>query len=91
MFCIYILRSLINNQYYIGCTSDLNERLEKHNHGYVRSTKSYRPWEMMYYEEFITLKEARKRELEVKSWKSRRRIEALINKSKLSMAPSSNG
>ena len=82
MFYVYILRSLVNNRYYVGCTNDLENWLDKHNHGYVQSTKTYRPWEMIYHEAYGTLIEARKREREIKSWKSRKRIEALINKTK---------
>ena len=80
MYYVYILRSLVNNRYYIGCTNDLESRLAKHNQGYVQSTKAYRPWEMIYQEIYGTLGEARRRERELKSWKSRKRIEALINK-----------
>jgi len=34
----------MNNQIYIGSTSNLNRRLKEHNDGEVFSTKRYRPW-----------------------------------------------
>ena len=77
---VYILRSQKNNRYYIGCTEDLVNRLQKHNNGYVLSTKAYRLWEMLYTETYNTLKEARHRERQLKSWKSRERLEKLIEK-----------
>lgn len=78
MYYIYILRSK-NGKYYTGCASDLNKRLEQHNQKLVRSTKKYTPWQLIYTEEYATLKNARKREKQIKSWKKRNAIEKLIN------------
>lgn len=78
MYYIYILKSDFNNRYYIGCTQDLTSRFKKHNSGYVRSTKAYRPWTIVYHEQKSTLSQARKRETQIKSWKSRLSIEKLI-------------
>jgi len=44
MFYVYLLKSKMNNQIYIGSTSNLNRRLKEHNDGEVFSTKRYRPW-----------------------------------------------
>jgi putative endonuclease len=41
-------------------------RLSQHNAGRTHSTKPYRPWKLMYYEEFSSNAEARKRELKIK-------------------------
>ena len=79
MYFTYILYSLINNQYYIGCTNNLNDRIKRHNSGKVRSTKSYKPWKLVYKEAYNTLSEARKRESQIKSWHKRATIEKLIN------------
>ena len=78
MFYFYILQSVISYRYYIGSTEDLKNRLLLHNKGIVKSTKSNRPWRLVYSESFSTLREARKRELQVKKWKSRVAIERLI-------------
>ncbi len=48
-------------------TEDVVARLAAHNSGKVRSTKAYVPWELVYMEEFSTLREARARELFFKS------------------------
>ena len=79
MFYTYILRSIDTGRYYIGSTHDIVKRLEKHNKGYVRSTKTYKPWVIVYKEEFVHLIDARKREFQIKSWKKRTAIEKLIN------------
>jgi len=69
MFYTYILQSKKNNAYYIGSSKDVNARLSLHNGLKVKSTKRYAPWEVVYYEQFETLSEARRRELQIKSWK----------------------
>ena len=68
-FYAYILISLVNvkRKYYYGSTGDLEERLELHNAGKVKSTKSGRPWKLHYFEEFNTRAEAVKKEYFFKS------------------------
>jgi len=75
----YILYSEKTNKYYIGYTSDINSRLEKHNVGGTTSTRSGRPWKLMYFETFDNKSEAIKRENEIKKKKSRKYIEFLIS------------
>jgi putative endonuclease len=57
----------------------IEERLKFHNAGKVKSTKKDRPWTVVYREGFTILRGARKRELQIKRWKSRKAIERLIN------------
>jgi len=78
MFYFYILKSISTSEYYFGCTKDFTKRLALHNAGKVRSTKNGRPWEVVYYEIFEKLSDARKRELQVKKWKSRDAVERLL-------------
>jgi putative endonuclease len=52
---------------YIGISENPDERLLRHNSGYVRSTKGYRPWKIIYREVFSSKTDARKRELELKN------------------------
>lgn len=78
----YILFSETLNQYYIGHTFEgLEERLLKHLSNHSGFTGKGKDWIVIYFEEFETKSLAYKRELEVKKWKSRIRIEKLINKS----------
>jgi len=62
MYCVYILKSQVKNRYYIGCTADLKIRLIQHNLGRTKSTKCFRPWKIIYYEEYNDKKDAYKRE-----------------------------
>jgi putative endonuclease len=78
MFYTYILKSEKNGSYYVGSCKDTSKRLSFHNNGLVKSTKRYAPWCMIYNEEYEILSEARKRELQIKSWKKRSAIEKLL-------------
>lgn len=67
MYYVYVLRSVDKKHWYIGSSSNLLSRLEQHNLGKTRSTKPYKPWQMVYSEEFQTKSEACKREYFLKS------------------------
>lgn len=59
---VYFIKSCIKERYYIGCTTDIEKRLKEHNAGKTKSTKSYIPWKLIYFEEFNDKKAAYKRE-----------------------------
>ena len=80
-FSVYILFSGIYDKYYIGFTSDeLQSRLRKHNSNHKGFTEKTNDWDLKHVENFDTKPEAMAREKEIKSWKSRIRIEKLIMK-----------
>ncbi|PIB39354.1 GIY-YIG nuclease family protein [Maribacter sp. 4G9] len=64
---VYVLRSLKDRRLYIGMTSDIDRRLNEHNSGRTKSTKGYRPWELVYKESYPDIASARKREKYLKS------------------------
>lgn len=66
MFYVYILKSKKDNNLYTGSTSNLRKRFYEHNSGKVFSTKSRRPFELIYYEAYKTEKDARNRESNLK-------------------------
>ena len=71
MYYVYILKSQKDGDLYIGQTSDLNQRLEYHNSGRIKSTRRRTPLELIHAEEFPTRGEAMKREKALKDIKSR--------------------
>lgn len=83
MFWVYILKNNNTGRYYIGSTNDLNRRLKQHKRGSTRTTRILGTDNLVYTEEYITLLEARTRERKLKSYKSKKYIEWLIEKSKL--------
>lgn len=62
----YILKCS-DGTYYTGWTNDLEKRLKAHNEGSgAKYTRSRRPVELIYYEEFEQEGDARKRECSIK-------------------------
>ena len=78
MFYTYIIQSENTNKYYVGFTSDIEHRLEKHNSGDVKSTRYGIPWKLMYTEEFLYKVDAWKRERQIKKYKGGKAFKLLI-------------
>jgi len=78
MYYVYILKSLVSKRRYKGSCMDLKERVKNHNNGKVTSTKSGRPWELIYYEAFVRKDDALREEKFLKTGKGRERIKYLI-------------
>jgi putative endonuclease len=78
MAFLYILESLTTGRFYIGSTTDLDRRMDEHQRGHSPATRGRGPWKLAYRESFPRLREARKRELEIKGWKSAKLIRQLI-------------
>jgi len=77
MFTVYVIQSR-KGLVYIGQTSDLQLRLERHNSGMSRYTKRDGSWHVVYSEEFHTRTEAMKRERWLKSGKGREFLKVKI-------------
>jgi putative endonuclease len=45
---VYILQSSITGKYYVGQTQDIEERLNRHNQGLVKSTRHGLPWNLIH-------------------------------------------
>ena len=64
---VYVLRSSKDGRLYVGMSHDIEQRLKDHNAGRTKSTKGYRPWELVHKEAFPDRETARKREKYLKS------------------------
>jgi putative endonuclease len=71
MFYTYVLQSDINGNLYKGSTENLDARIVQHNNGLVNYTSKYRPWKLVYSEQFNSRAEAMAREKFFKSGKGR--------------------
>jgi predicted GIY-YIG superfamily endonuclease len=49
MWYVYVLRSAIDKNLYVGSTNDIGHRLTEHNSGKVDSTKNRRPFSLEAY------------------------------------------
>ena len=67
MYYVYLIQSEINmKKLYLGSTKDLKKRIIQHNKKRVKSTFKYIPWKLIYYEAFLSEKDAREREHKLK-------------------------
>ena len=79
-YFIYILKCA-DGSLYVGSTNNIEKRVKQHNESKwgAHYTKIRRPVALLYSEKFATLKEARRRENEIKGWKRDKKLN-LINK-----------
>jgi len=64
-YYVYIIYSSSRDKYYIGYSSDPEGRLLKHNLGATISTKTSKPWVLVYKEKFTDKASAIKRENQI--------------------------
>ena len=67
MIFLYAISSLSHNYIYVEMTQDIEERIKRHNDGRERTTRFYKPFELIYSEVCETRTKARVQE---KYWKS---------------------
>lgn len=76
---VYLLKSIEENpKYYLGSTTDLKRRLIEHNAQIGCKTTKSNIWELIYYEAYLTIELARKRERQLKNNRGSKR--ALYNR-----------
>ena len=78
MFYVYVLRSLADDGFYIGYSTDLKRRLIEHERGASFATKSRGPWKLIYYEAYLDRRDAKGREKYLKSGGGRRFLRAQL-------------
>ena len=81
MYYVYIILSDKLKKKYIGSTGDLRGRFKEHNSGKSNYTAKGIPWKLIYYEAFLSKKDAITEERFLKSGKGRERIKYLFNRS----------
>jgi len=78
MYYIYVLRSEIDQNLYVGYSSDMNNRIAQHNAGLVPSTTNRRPLHLIYYEACLNQQDATHREKYLKTSWGKRYIKAML-------------
>lgn len=66
MHYVYILKSLLHKDLYVGSTNDLKTRFRQHNAGKSKYTLEHKPWQLLYYEAYSFENLARSREQKLK-------------------------
>ena len=82
MFLFYIIYSTLLDRFYYGSCENLDERLRRHNTNHKGWTGKTNDWKIVYSESFVNKNDALARERQIKSWKNRKRIEALFKNGK---------
>ena len=73
MYYVYLLKSLVDGQYYIGQTQDVEARVKLHNAGQVRSTRHRAPLVLVGSETYDSRDQARYREYQLKHHSDQKR------------------
>lgn len=68
MYYTYVLRSMKDNKFYTGATSNLKLRFEQHQTKLVESTKNRGPFKLIYYEACLNRHDAYHREKYLKTY-----------------------
>ena len=86
-YYVYVLYSEEQDIYYIGSSENPENRLKKHLSNHKGFTSKCKDWNICYSEIYQEKSEAIKRERQLKSWKSKVRIQQLIEKAEAVRAP----
>ncbi|MFC1462528.1 GIY-YIG nuclease family protein [Verrucomicrobiota bacterium] len=77
-YCIYVLLSLSDNNFYIGLTDNLKRRLTQHFRGQSKATAPRRPFRLIHCEYYFSKKDAERRETYLKTGKGRRTLRLML-------------
>ena len=77
-YYVYILHNPTKNFIYIGYSEDLKQRLISHNKGENKSTKSYIPLELIHYEAYRNITDAKRREKYLKGNKGKTTLKTML-------------
>lgn len=77
-FFVYAIKSELDGRIYVGFSSDAEKRLIQHNSGKTKSTKGFRPWQLIYTEIVPDRISARNREKYLKSGVGKEFLKSLI-------------
>ena len=81
MYCVYVLKSLKNDQLYVGRTSDLKKRISEHQAGKVRTTNRLNPMKLIFFEGFTSKADSIRRERYFKTSKGKSSLKQIIRDS----------
>ncbi|MBI4239529.1 GIY-YIG nuclease family protein [Candidatus Uhrbacteria bacterium] len=77
-FYVYLL-NCSDGSLYCGSTSNLKERINKHNSGAAAIwTKNRLPAWLVYFETYDTLLESRRREKQIKGWTTKKKMNLIL-------------
>lgn len=81
MYYVYVLKSQQRDWLYIGYTTNLEKRFEEHQKGRSAATKPYRPFELVFYEAYKAMADAKHREKYFKTNQEKRAMKLMLQNS----------
>ncbi len=81
MYYVYLIKSLKKNWQYVGYTDNLKRRLNEHQLGLSQATKPYRPFELIFYEAYKSMVDAKRREKYFKTNEGKRTLRLMLRES----------
>jgi len=75
---VYLLQSNTDGELYVGYTKDIKKRLKEHNQGLNFSTKSKKPWNLIFFEAYLNEKDAKRREKYLKTNQGARLLKRML-------------
>ena len=76
-YFVYAIKSELDGRIYVGFSEDVEKRLKEHNSGKTKSTKGFRPWDIIFTQECDSRIEARKLEKYYKSGIGKEKLKQL--------------
>lgn len=77
-YYVYILKSLHKDFLYIGFTENLKKRFKEHNNKEELSTKHYAPFDLIHYEAYKNIKDAKRREEYLKTNRGKTTLKTIL-------------
>ena len=78
MYYVYLLRSNADSKNYCGFTTNLKRRIAEHFRGEVHTTYRFDKLKLIYYEAYISKKDAEERERYLKTTKGKRAVKLML-------------
>jgi len=80
-YCIYVLVSLKDHEFYIGYTTNLHERLTSHISGNSKATEPRRPFTLLFCEYYLSKHDAARREKYFKTTVGKKTLRFILKES----------
>jgi putative endonuclease len=85
MAWVYILKSDLNDRFYVGSTTDIERRMDQHRNHHTPTTHRMGVLELVFKQEYLTLAEAREIERRLKNLKRKDYLQKIIDEGVIRM------
>jgi len=86
-YCVYVLFSLKDHEFYIGFTTNLHQRLTAHISGSSKATEPRRPFTLLFCEYYYSMHDATRREMYFKTTAGKKTLRLMLQDSLKELLP----